>query len=605
MSVGEAITNIVWAKCTALGDIKCSGNWMWASKLPGEGALMYDTAVALREVMHTLGVAIDGGKDSLSMSARTDEGELCKSPGELTISLYCTCPDVTLTVTPDLKLGRSVSAAGDEAKRARCGGCGVLLLVQVAGLKRARCGGSIMAQCNSCLGDEPADCEVEVAEALKKSFVVTQDLIAQRIISAGHDRSDGGLASAVLEMAFAGNCGVTLDVSSADVAGDTTLQALFHEELGLVIEVPVEKAESVIKAYTAEGVSCVRIGEPCAKDSVTIVGKSGKVEFQGKMTELRDQWESTSFGLEMLQANPACVEQEQKSMSKRCTPMIQATILQPTIQWSLLNGAPKVGILREEGSNGDREMTAAFRLAGFECWDVTMTDLAAGSIGLEQFRGVAFVGGFSYADTLGSAKGWAATVRYQPTVAAQLKKFYERDDTFSLGVCNGCQLLHRLQWVPFGPGMVPESHAPRLAHNDSARFESRFVNLRVEESKSMWFKGMTGSVLGMWSAHGEGKFEFPEASLRQRVERDGLVALRYADDNGCATEAYPFNPNGSPSGIAGLCTPNGRHLALMPHPERSVLKWQLPWMPDEWDRSGSQAAPWLQMFINARAFCDN
>eukprot|EP00928_Gymnodinium_smaydae_P060420 TRINITY_DN4407_c0_g1_i1.p1 TRINITY_DN4407_c0_g1~~TRINITY_DN4407_c0_g1_i1.p1 ORF type:complete len:1358 (-),score=226.47 TRINITY_DN4407_c0_g1_i1:402-4424(-) len=587
MSVGEAVTNIMWAKCTAIGDIKAEGNWMWASKLPGEGALMYDAALALREVMHTLGVAIDGGKDSLSMSARADDGELCKSPGELTISLYCGCPDVTLTVTPDLKCTPGAS----------------ILLIQIAGKERARCGGSMAAYCYGRLGDAPADCEPEVAKSLKVAFEVTQDLITSRLILAGHDRSDGGLAGAVLEMAFAGNCGVEIDVSAAEVAGQTTLQALFNEELGLIIEVEKSNVEKVLAAYKSKGLSAVAIGRPCASDKVTIVGKSGSVELDTKMTELRDMWESSSFALETLQANPKCVEQERTGMAERCTPFIHAAIPSPQPQWQLSSSAPRVGILREEGSNGDREMAAAFRLAGFECWDVTMTDLAKGSVGLDQFRGVAFVGGFSYADTLGSAKGWAATTRFEPRVAAQLKQFYEREDTFSLGVCNGCQLMHRMQWVPFGPGAVPEEEAPRLAHNLSARFEARYVNLRVEKSKSMWFKGMEGSVLGMWSAHGEGRFEFPNDDFRLRVEKEGLIPLRYVDDHGRATETYPFNPNGSPSGIAALCTGNGRHLALMPHPERSVLRWQLPWMPTSWDREGAQAAPWLQMFINARLFC--
>jgi len=587
MSVGEAITNIVWAKCTALGDIKAEGNWMWASKLPGEGALMYDTALALREIMCSLGVSIDGGKDSLSMSTRADDGELCKAPGELVISLYCSCPDVTLTVTPDLKCPPNSS----------------LLLVQIAGTKHARCGGSVLAHCCGRLGDIPADCEPEVAECLEKAFKVTQDLLSRRLLSAGHDRSDGGLAAAALEMAFAGNCGLALDISEVDVAGQTTQQALFHEELGLLVEVSGVHRAEVEASYAAAGVSCVCIGRPLAADKVSIVGKSGEVEFEDRMTALRDAWESTSFALEMLQANPACVEQEQRSMASRCTPLVHATIPAPQPQWQLASSAPKVAIVREEGSNGDREMAAAFRLAGFECWDVTMTDLAKGAIGLQQFRGAAFVGGFSYADTLGSAKGWSATARFQPTVAAQLKAFYERDDTFSLGVCNGCQLVHRMQWVPFGPGAVPEADSPRLAHNLSGRFEARFVHIRVERSKAMWFRGMEGSILGIWSAHGEGRFEFPDACLTDRVEREGLVALRYADDQGSPTEAYPFNPNGSPSGIAGLCTANGRHLGLMPHPERSVLKWQLPWMPSTWETAGSQAAPWLQMFINAYNFC--
>jgi len=586
MSVGEAVTNIVWAKVSALEDVKAEGNWMWASKLPGEGALMYDTALALREVMHELGVGIDGGKDSLSMSARSDDGELCKCPGELTISLYCGVPDVTLTVTPDLK-----NPPGAQ-----------LLLVQIAGTEHARCGGTILAHVYGRLGDTPADCEKPVAVALRAAFKVTQDLIGKRMITAGHDRSDGGLATTVLEMAFAGNCGVTLDVTG--VAGETTMQALFHEELGLVLEVAGKDVDAVMAAYKAVAVSCVSIGAPNSMDKVSIVGKSGKPELESKMTVLRDTWESTSFALEMMQANPECVAQEKASMATRRTPLIHATILNPEPVWDLPATAPKVAIVREEGSNGDREMSAAFRLAGFEPWDVTMSDLSKGSISLDRFRGVAFVGGFSYADTLGSAKGWAATAKFHPTVAGELKKFYEREDTFSLGVCNGCQLEHRLNWVPFGPGAVPEEDAPRLTHNTSARFEARFVNVRIEKSKSMWFDGMEGSILGMWSAHGEGKFEFPKPEMHRECEKQGLVTLRYVDDDGRPTEAYPFNPNGSATGIAGMTTGNGRHLALMPHPERCVLKWQLPWMPNDWEKSGNQAAPWLQMFINARKWCE-
>jgi len=299
------------------------------------------------------------------------------------------------------------------------------------------------------------------------------------------------------------------------------MQALFHEELGLVLEVAGKDVAAVHSAYQAAGVSCVSIGKPCAMNKVTIVGKSGVAEFEGKMTSLRDTWESSSFALEMMQTNPKCVAQEKASMSQRRTPLIYAAIPNPKPVWTLPESAPKVAIVREEGSNGDREMGAAFRLAGFQPWDVTMSDLAKGSITLDRFRGVAFVGGFSYADTLGSAKGWAATAKFHPTVAAELKKFYERADTFSLGVCNGCQLEHRLNWVPFGPGGVPEDDAPRLTHNESARFESRWINLRIESSKCMWFKGMEGSVLGMWSAHGEGKFEFPGrsswANARRRV----------------------------------------------------------------------------------------
>jgi phosphoribosylformylglycinamidine synthase len=584
MSVAEAVTNIVWAKCTALGDIKCEGNWMWACKLPGEGSMMYKCAEALKEVMLELGLAIDGGKDSLSMCAKAG-GEMVKCPGEITVTAYCTCPDVTLTVTPDLK-----SPAGAS-----------ILLVQIAGDK-ARCGGSVFAHVYQKLGVDPADCEVEIAQKLKAAFNVTQDLIEKRKISAGHDRSDGGLAGAVLEMAFAGNCGVTLDVSK--VAGATTLQALFHEEVGLVIEVSGANCDEVMKAYAAAGVECIKIGAPSAKDEVVITGKSGAVEFTDKMTVLRDSWESTSFALEKLQANPECIVQEEAGMKKRKTPLLHATIPNPQPTWSVSPSATRVAIIREEGSNGDKEMAAAFRLAGMQPWDVTMSDLAAGRISLSQFRGCAFVGGFSYADVLGSAKGWAATALFQETASAELRKFYGRKDTFSLGVCNGCQLAHRLEWVPFGPGAVPEEEKPRLAHNKSARFESRWVNLRVEKSQSIFTKGMEGSILGIWSAHGEGQFEFPNPAHKTKVEQNGQVAFRYVDDDGVATEEYPFNPNGSQSGIASLCSGDGRHLAIMPHPERSVLKWQMPYMPTSMSPEGPQAAPWLQLFINARLWAE-
>jgi len=583
MSVGEAITNLVWAKVTSLSDVKCEGNWMWACKLPGEGAAMYDCALALREVMVDLGIAVDGGKDSLSMSANAG-GEVVKSPGEITVSVYCTVPDVTLTVTPDLK-----SPPG-----------ATLLLVEIAG-EKARCGGSVFAHVYGRLGDEPADCEPIVSRNLKAAFNVTQKLIEQRLISAGHDRSDGGLASAVLEMAFAGNVGVTLDVSR--VAGSTTLESLFNEELGLVLEVAGLHVAAVTQAYANAGVRVTAIGAPQVRDEVTIIGKDG-VEYVEKMTVLRDVWESTSFALEKLQANPECVAVEQEGMKHRKVPVIHAVVESPKPQWQLSDKSPKVAIVREEGSNGDREMAIAFRLAGFRSWDVTMSDLAEGRISLGEFRGLAFVGGFSYADVLGSAKGWAATAKFHPKASAELKAFYERSNTFSLGVCNGCQLAHRLNWVPFGPGAVPEAEAPRLAHNKSARFESRFINLRIEKSNSIWFKGMEGSVLGIWSAHGEGRFEFPNPEHLAAVEKGGMVPLRYADDDGLPTDKYPFCPNGSPKGIAGLCTKDGRHLALMPHPERSILKWQLPWKPATWAKDGPQAAPWMQMFINARAWAD-
>jgi phosphoribosylformylglycinamidine synthase len=263
---------------------------------------------------------------------------------------------------------------------------------------------------------------------------------------------------------------------------------------------------------------------------------------------------------------------------------------------------PKVAIIREEGSNGDREMTSAFFEAGFEPWDVTMTDFLEDKADLEKFRGVVFVGGFSYADVLDSAKGWAGVIRYNKSIWQQFQSFYHRPDTFSLGVCNGCQLMALLGWIPW-QGM-PDRTQPRFIHNKSGRFESRFASVKILGSPAIMLRGMEDSVLGVWVAHGEGLAYFPDDSIRRKVLDEGLAPVRYVDDSGELTGRYPFNPNGSPDGITGLCSPDGRHLVMMPHPERTFLKWQWGWMPEEWKRD-LKASPWLRMFQNARAWCES
>ncbi|MBI4710249.1 MAG: phosphoribosylformylglycinamidine synthase subunit PurQ [Nitrospirae bacterium] len=262
---------------------------------------------------------------------------------------------------------------------------------------------------------------------------------------------------------------------------------------------------------------------------------------------------------------------------------------------------PKVAIIREEGSNGDREMTSAFYQAGFEVWDVTMTDLTEGRVRLKDFRGMAFVGGFSYADVLDSAKGWAGVIKFHKKTWEQFQEFYQRTDTFSLGVCNGCQLAALLGWVPWQG--IDNKKQPRFIHNASGRFESRFSTVKILPSPSIMLKGMEGSALGVWVAHGEGRAYFPDEAILQKVEKDGLSPMRYVDDNNEITAKYPFNPNGAVAGIAGLCSPDGRHLALMPHPERTFLKWQWPWRPEEW-RKNLKASPWFRMFQNARQWCE-
>ncbi len=583
MSVGEALTNLVWARVTALEDVRCSANWMWAAKLPGEGARLWDAAVAMRDLMLELGIAVDGGKDSLSMAALAPAPgggtETVKAPGALVISAYCTCPDITATVTPDLELP----------------GSGRLILIDL-GSGRNRLGGSALAQAFGQTGNEVPD--VDDPSLLARSFNAVQELVAKGLITAGHDRSDGGLITTLLEMAFAGNCGLAADIPSA---GAGPLAALFAEELGFVLEVSQEHLEEVGDILKAHDVPAVAIGATLEEPRIR-VRADGELILDEDMRTLRDAWEATSFALERLQADPACVEQERSGLASRTAPAFSLSFQpQPTAPALLARrGSCPVAVLREEGSNSDREMAAALAAAGFEPWDVTMSDLLAGRITLDRFRGLVAVGGFSYADVLDSAKGWAGVIRFNEALREEFSAFADRDDTFMLGVCNGCQLFALLGLVPWRG--IPDTVQPRFIQNTSGRFESRFATVRILESPSIFLRGMEGSVLGIWLQHGEGRAHFPDHTILDRVEAEKLAPVRYANDAGEPTADYPFNPNGSPHGIAALTSPDGRILAIMPHPERTFLTWQWGWMPPHWRRE-LEASPWLRFFQNARAWC--
>jgi phosphoribosylformylglycinamidine synthase len=581
MTVAEAMTNIVWAKMSKIEDIKASGNWMYAAKLPGEGAKMWDACVALRDCLLELGVGIDGGKDSLSMAARCGD-EVTKAPGELTMTCYVTCPDITKTVTPDLK----------------CPSSGSKLLFVDLGCGKKRLGGSSLAQVYSQVGDESAD--IEDFSMLKKAMEVTQDLIDQRSILAGHDRSDGGLVTTLLEMAFAGNCSIDVTIPSVD---GSEFDVLFNEEAGLVIEVDTASVESIATAYREAGVPLDEIGSVSAGDSIRIAIGAAAPCIDEKMTVLRDVWEATSFKLEHRQRNPKCVAQEEEGLKYRQAPQWKLTFDPTPTDKAIMNSESKhkVAILRQEGSNGDREMISAFLAAGFDTWDVTVSDLLRGGVTLDMFRGIVFVGGFSFADVLDSGKGWAGVIKFNENVYQQFEDFRRRPDTFSLGVCNGCQLMALLGWIPNQEGL-PEEKQPRLLHNESGKFESRFSSVRIESSPAIMLQGMEGSSLGVWVAHGEGRFFFPDESIHENVKQNNQIPIRYVNDINEATDAYPFNPNGSPGGIAALCSDDGRHLAMMPHPERVFTSWQWPWTPPQW--KNLKAGPWLRMFQNARNFCD-
>ncbi|NOR24655.1 MAG: phosphoribosylformylglycinamidine synthase [Desulforhopalus sp.] len=575
MAVGEALTNLVWVKIEELEQVKCSANWMWAPKLPGEGAAIYDAAQAMCDVMIEVGMAVDGGKDSLSMATMVGS-ETVKSPRELVISAYAAVPDIGKVVTPDIKTPGSS-----------------LLYLDLGG-GQTRMGGSALAQVMGQLGDVSPD--IEDGTALKNSFLAVQQLIAQELISAGHDRSDGGLITTLLEMAFSGNCGLDINLHGKG----TVLEALFAEELGLVIECSPDKKSQVETVLERAGISFVQLGTTTESKQINVTYNGEKV-LDEQMIVLRGWWEETSYQLERLQMNPACADEEKDNSYDRKGPSYHLSFTPEPPPADLLTRTdkPKVAILRDEGSNSDREMTSAFYSAGFEPWDICMSDLLAGTVNLDDFRGLAAVGGFSYADVPESAKGWAATILFNPRLKKMFEAFYQRSNTFTLGICNGCQLFGLLGLVP-EPGLAAERQ-PRFVGNVSGRFESRWSTVKVQKSNAMMLEGMEGLVFGIHVDHGEGQLHFPDKTLLDKVNDGGMTPLVYVDDDGNATEKYPFNPNGSIEGLAGLCSADGRHLALMPHPERVFLPWQAHYLPEE--MKGLQVSPWMQMFRNAYEWC--
>ncbi|MFC1963576.1 phosphoribosylformylglycinamidine synthase, partial [Chloroflexota bacterium] len=587
MAVGEMLANIVSARISDLSHIKCSVNWMWAAKLPGEGARIYDAVVAMGNMMSELGIAVDGGKDSISMAARVNTKNV-KAPGEVVISGYATMPDILKKATPDLK-------RPGESK---------IVLIDLAKGKN-RLGGSALAQTLGQIGDESPD--VDDVLLLKNAFNAVQQLIDDGLALACHDRSDGGLITAVAEMAMAGNCGVSI----ALLDGEKVIPQLFSEELGLVIEY-LSGDESLVQDIMKEcNVPSIILGYT-EKEKRVVVRHRNKVKFDVSTQTLLSWWEASSDRLEEEQMNTLVAKEQAKHHSN--SGLSYHLTFQPEAVPSerlLQQNKPKVAIIREEGSNGDREMTSAFYWVGFEPWDVTMTDMLEERISLDQFRGVVFVGGFSYADVLDPAKGWAGIIRYNFKLREMFDNFFNRPDTFSLGICNGCQLMAFLGIVPWQG--ITESNQPRFIQNTSERFESQWGMVKITKSPSIMLKGMEGSILGIWSAHGGGRLYCTNSQIISDARRQGLTPIAYVDDEGTPTEKYRFNPNGSPFGITAFCSSNGRHLAMMPHPERSFLLWQWPWIPEEWKTAKWEStvgdyhlwpSPWLKLFQNAREWCE-
>ncbi len=600
MAVAEALTNMIWAKITDLSHIKCSVNWMWPAKLPGEGAELWDCANALSDLMKGLGIAADGGKDSVSMAAQVDENTV-KSPGTVVVSAYATVQDIRKVVTPDLK------KPGES----------ILILIEPE-TGQYRLGGSALGQILSQTGDSTPD--ISSPEMLKNTFFAIQGLIDAGLLLSGHDRSDGGLATAISEMVMSGNCGA--EISLLDQMGSLSknsplvqdkrnlktadaVSQLFSEEIGLIIEVLPENNTKIAAVLNKYGIPNRVLGRTTSERQLTI-SNCNDVILEIETSELIQWWESTSDELEKHQMEKSFAETQKKAHIRKGPSYCLSFVPEDKQQWSAHNGQkPKVAIIREEGSNGDREMTSAFYMAGFDTWDVTMTDLLDGRTSLSEFRGAVFVGGFSYADVLDSAKGWAGIIRFNQGLSKMFKDFYERQDTFSLGVCNGCQLMTLLGWVPWDG--IAEEGQPRFISNPSGRFESRWATVKILESPAIMLKGMENSVLGIWVAHREGYMHCPDKAIFSKAKDARLFPLAYVDDDLGLTEKYPFNPNSSPGGYTSICSLDGRHLCMMPHPERSFLSWQWPWVPEGFiteDLKDVNASPWLRMFQNARKWCD-
>ena len=583
MAIGEALTNIAAAQIDNIGEIKLSANWMAPAGHPGEDAALYDTVRAVgMELCPALGISIPVGKDSMSMKTVWEEAGqpmAVTSPISLAITAFAPTPDARLTLTPQLRTEYRLST---------------LLLVDL-GAGQNRMGGSALAQVYGAVGAQAPD--VDDANRLKAFFATVQRLNRDGRILAYHDRSDGGLFATLCEMAFAGNCG--LDIDLAALPGNTT-DILFNEELGAVLQLRDERdAEQVITLFRDAGLeSCVAIiGAPAVHGEVRIFQGERQV-FADSLLNLHRLWSETTYQMQKLRDNPLCAQQEYDRLLDLEDPGLTAKLsFDPkddvAAPYIAVGRRPKMAILREQGVNGQVEMAAAFDRAGFEAHDVHMSDIIAGRVRLADFSGLVACGGFSYGDVLGAGEGWAKSILFNPRARDEFSAFFQRSDSFALGVCNGCQMMSNLHSII--PGA---EHWPHFVRNRSEQFEARFALVEVLESPSLFFSGMAGSRMPIVVAHGEGYAEFSSGRAVEEALANKLVTVRYVDHHGRPTETYPANPNGSPQGVTGLTTADGRFSIMMPHPERVFRTVQHSWHPDNWGEEG----PWLRMFRNARKF---
>lgn len=574
MAVGEALTNIAAAD-VKLPEVKLSLNWMAACGAKGEDAKLFDAVKGASDFCVALGISVPVGKDSLSMrTAWEDNGEKksVTSPVSLIASAAAPVGDVTLTLTPELRKIPSVLVLADL-------GCG-----------RARMGGSILAQVAQRFGDTVPDCEDPAM--LARFMGALRTLVNEGAVVAYHDRADGGLAATASEMMFASRLGVKLDLTSLTKDADV-FAALFNEELGGLMQVPAEKAARVAEVMREAGLAsvCHFVGEVVDDDALTISANGAELARLDR-ADLQKAWTEVSWQIARGRDNPACADsefarierKEDTGLFAKTTFDVNEDVAAPMI---LTGVRPKIAILREQGVNSQTEMAAAFTRAGFDAYDVHMTDLLTGRADLAEFTGLACCGGFSYGDVLGAGGGWAKTILHNDRMVEMFRTFFNREDTFGLGICNGCQMMSHLR------DLIPgASHWPEFVRNTSEQFEARLVNVEVLESPSIFFAGMAGSVMPVVNSHGEGRVQF------LRPEDAALVkaAARFVDPCGNPTEVYPYNPNGSKGGLTSVTTEDGRFTIMMPHPERSHRAQQLSWHPAEW----TDASGWMRMFRNAR-----
>ncbi len=570
LAVGEAITNIAAADVADLGTVKLSANWMAAAGEPGEDAALYAAVRAVgMELCPALDIAIPVGKDSLSMKttwrAQDGSARAVVSPVSLVVTAFAAVTDVRRTLTPQLRLD-----AGDSR----------LLLIDV-GAGRGRLGGSALAQVLSATGSTPPD--LDHPELLAGLFRFVREAAASDLLLAYHDRSDGGLLATVCEMAFAGHCGLDIDL---DGAGSHPLRALFNEELGAVVQVRAADLARVNGLLGACGIRDLAfdLGTPRGDGEIAF-RFGGQTVFAASRVQLHRAWSATSHQIARLRDDPACADEEYDALLDVANPGLTARVSFRMTPPPSDGARPRVAILREQGVNGHLEMAAAFAEAGFTPIDVHMSDVLGGRVSLAEFRVLAACGGFSYGDVLGAGRGWAESILGNPRGRDQFEAFFRRPDTLTLGVCNGCQMLSRLT------ALIPGSaHWPRFVRNRSQQFEARLALVEVLESNSVWLRSMAGSRLPIVVAHGEGQAQFA-------AEATTLATLRYVDGRGQVAERYPDNPNGSAGGSTGFSSVDGRVAIMMPHPERLFRTVQHSWAPPGWSEHD---APWRKLFANAR-----